>query len=168
MQCGAACQQLLNPTPIHNLACLPACHCQVATAAYCLAIAHLINHPRDVQGAITAVKTWLLQYQQQQQVQEQQQQGRTLRSAATTGPAAAVATVLEWLDEAQAEGSGPEVQTNIGFMRWGFVHAFRCAGSPIQSVQNVSVEGARCLCNRCTHTYWSGRETYSGGRSPFL
>jgi hypothetical protein len=110
-------------------------NCQVATAAYCLAIAHLINHPRDAQGAITAVRAWLLQYQQQAQQQQQQQaqqqqqqqQGRTLRSDAAKGPAAAVATVLEWLEEAQAEGPGPEVQTNMGFMRWGFVHAFRWA-----------------------------------------
>lgn len=57
-----------------------------------------------------------------------------------------MATVLEWLDEAQAEGSGPKVHTNIGFLRWGFVHAFRQVLS--YSVRNVSVEGARCLCDR--------------------
>lgn len=92
-------------------ACLPACTAQVGTAAYCIAIAHLINHPRDAHGAIAAVKAWLQQHQQQQQSQPQQ--------------LTAVATVLGWVDEAQAGGPGPEVYKNMGFMRWGFVHAFR-------------------------------------------
>jgi hypothetical protein len=41
--------------------------------------------------------------------------------------AAAARTVLGWLQEAQAPGPGPQVHKLMGFMRWGFVHAFRWA-----------------------------------------
>lgn len=34
-------------------------------------------------------------------------------------------TVLEWLAEAQQDGPGPEVHQAAGYMKWGFVHAFR-------------------------------------------
>jgi hypothetical protein len=40
--------------------------------------------------------------------------------------AAAARTVLGWLQEAQQPGPGPEVHKAMGFMRWAFVHAFRC------------------------------------------
>jgi hypothetical protein len=83
---------------------------QVGTAAYCLAISHLINHPRDAQGAIAAATGWL-------QLQQQQQQ--------QAGLSRALRTVLGWLDQAQAAGPGPKVYSNMGYMRWGFVHAFR-------------------------------------------
>jgi hypothetical protein len=83
---------------------------QVGTAAYCLAISHLITHPRDAQGAIAAATGWL-------QLQQQQQQ--------QAGLSRALRTVLGWLDQAQAAGPGPKVYSNMGYMRWGFVHAFR-------------------------------------------
>lgn len=34
---------------------------QVATGAFCIAIAHLINHSKDAAGAIAAVQAWLQQ-----------------------------------------------------------------------------------------------------------
>lgn len=192
---------------------------QLATGAYCLAIAHLINHPRDAQGAIAAATAWL----QQGLAAALQQVGRpaalvarmrqaplaallsrhacswhamqhniyaavcmvqsSSREAAAAdknllchpdmtshtlqGPlpgsnhssasgsssagsssagssasrehddapadgaapcskaAAAWGTVLGWLGEAQQEGPGPEVQHAAGYVKWGFVHAFR-------------------------------------------
>jgi hypothetical protein len=80
---------------------------QVGTAAYSIAIAHLINHTRDARGAIAAVTAWL-------------------HSQLAPDVAQAADTVLDWLSEAQAAGPGPRVYKNMGFMRWGFVHAFRC------------------------------------------
>jgi hypothetical protein len=32
---------------------------QVTSGAYCIAVAHLINHSKDAQGAIAAATTWL-------------------------------------------------------------------------------------------------------------
>ncbi|KAF6251910.1 ADP-ribosylation/Crystallin J1 [Scenedesmus sp. NREL 46B-D3] len=48
-------------------------------------------------------------------------------SAADVKPKAAAAreAVLSWLGEAQQDGPGPEVYHAAGFMKWGFVHAFR-------------------------------------------
>jgi hypothetical protein len=48
-------------------------------------------------------------------------------SGAAGRPKAAAAweAVLGWLGEAQQEGPGPEVEHAAGYMKWGFVHAFR-------------------------------------------
>lgn len=91
---------------------------QVGTAAYCIAIAHLISHPRDAQGAIAAARNWL-------QDQQQQENSSSTQPSEGEDAAAAANTVLGWLQEALQPGPGPQVQRNIGFMRWGFVHAFR-------------------------------------------
>jgi hypothetical protein len=50
-------------------------------------------------------------------------------SASGARPKAASAweAVLGWLGEAQQEGPGLEVQHAAGYMKWGFVHAFRWA-----------------------------------------
>ncbi|WIA34941.1 hypothetical protein OEZ86_013222 [Tetradesmus obliquus] len=125
---------------------------QLATGAYCLAIAHLINHPRDAQGAIAAATAWL-----QQGLAAALQQGplpgsnpssasgSSIAGSSSAGSsasrehddapadgaapcskaAAAWGTVLGWLGEAQQEGPGPEVQHAAGYVKWGFVHAFR-------------------------------------------
>jgi hypothetical protein len=51
-------------------------------------------------------------------------------SASGARPQAAAAwdAVLGWLCDAQQEGPGPEVQHAAGYMKWGFVHAFRWVG----------------------------------------
>ena len=72
---------------------------QDATAAYCIAIAWLINHSDDAGGAVTAAEGWA------SQIANEEVQG--------------------WLREAAEPGDGPSCLHMIGFVRWGFVHAFR-------------------------------------------
>ncbi|KAF6253657.1 ADP-ribosylation/Crystallin J1 [Scenedesmus sp. NREL 46B-D3] len=124
---------------------------QVASAAYCIVIAHLINHSKDAQGAIAAANTWLQNglaaaLQQvtppggthsstsggsassaQPGSQASCEHDVSADSAADVKPKAAAAweAVLSWLGEAQQDGPGPEVYRAAGFMKWGFVHAFR-------------------------------------------
>lgn len=69
---------------------------------------------------------WLQQQQQGQQPPPRQQQAGELSSAACT--------VLTWLEEALRDtGPGPEVKEMMGFMRWGFVHAFRYVSSLLRA-----------------------------------
>ena len=72
---------------------------QDATAAYCIAIAWLINHSGDARGAVTAAEGWASQN--------------------------ANGEVQGWLREAAEPGDGPSCLHMIGFVHWGFVHAFR-------------------------------------------
>jgi hypothetical protein len=74
---------------------------QDATAAYVLALAHLITHPGDAAGAAAAAELW------------------ARRGAARE--------VVEWLEDAAAPGPGPCVWPQPGYLRHGFVHAFRWA-----------------------------------------
>jgi len=73
---------------------------QDASAAYLLALTHLITHPGDAAGAAAAAEGW------------------ARRRAA--------AEVLEWLALAREPGPGPAVHLMAGFLKWGLVHAFRC------------------------------------------
>eukprot|EP00891_Asterochloris_glomerata_P009579 jgi/Astpho2/9579/fgenesh1_pg.00146_%23_31_t len=93
-QLAAACSQDTSLTH-------PDQSCQDATAAYCIAIAWLINHPGDAGGAVTAAEGWASQ--------------------------SATEEVQGWLREAADPGDGPSCLHLIGFVRWGFVHSFRQA-----------------------------------------
>lgn len=73
--------------------------CQDASAAYCIALKHLINHPGDAHGAAGAADDW------------------AQRSACPD--------VRYWLYESKAVLTGPPCDRNIGYVRWGFTHAFR-------------------------------------------
>ena len=72
---------------------------QDATAAYCIAIAWLINRSDDAGGAVTAAEGWASQSADEE--------------------------VQGWLREAAEPGDGPSCLHMIGFVRWGFVHSFR-------------------------------------------
>eukprot|EP00877_Chromochloris_zofingiensis_P007455 jgi/Chrzof1/2963/Cz12g06070.t1 len=72
---------------------------QDASATYCLAIAHLINHPGDSAGAFERAQGWASGHAQP--------------------------LVVAWLQEAVAPGPGPAVHPNDGWVHWGFVLAFR-------------------------------------------
>ncbi len=80
--------------------CLTHCHtvCQDCGAAYVLAIRHLVLHPGDSEGAFSASRDWV-------QIEGEQE-------------------VLEWIEQAAAnEDVGYE--PDVGFVKYGFVHAFR-------------------------------------------
>jgi len=85
---------------------------QDATAAYCLSISHLINHSQDAAGAIAAAKNWL----EQEEATE----------------------VLQWLQEALQQGPGPAVESQEGYGKWGFVHAFRALHLKIPYPQAIA------------------------------
>lgn len=70
--------------------------CQIATAAYTLAIRHLILNPKDQAGALKTVRAYLEQTQSE---------------------------VLDWFEEALV-GDVPEGKPNIGFVKIAFTHAF--------------------------------------------
>ena len=72
---------------------------QDCNACYCIAIAHLINHPGDANGALREAEGW----------------------------AAAHATpeVQEWLAYSSGPGLDTDCLTLIGFVKWGFTYAFR-------------------------------------------
>lgn len=106
--------------------------CQVACAAYCIAIAHLINNPRDATGAIQAAQHWLQQRLAQQTSPDAATQPISSNSYYDAPDLFIVGpevweTVLNWLAEATADegGPGPAVEEQAGFLKWGFVHAFR-------------------------------------------
>ena len=86
---------------------------QDANAAYCLAISWLLQHPGDAAGAVQYTEHW----------------------AATE----AVPEVQEWLVESARPGNGPDCTSMIGFVRWGFVHAFRYAKTTEQVVKSASL-----------------------------
>ena len=76
------------------------CHtvCQDCGAAYVLAIRHLVLHPGDSEGAFSAARDWV-------QIEGEQE-------------------VLGWIEQAAAnEDVGYE--PDVGFVKYGFVHAFR-------------------------------------------
>ena len=93
---------------------LPLLH-QDATAAYCIAIAWLINHPGDAGGAVTAAEGWASQI--------------------------ATEEVQGWLREAADPGDGPSCLHLIGFVRWGFVHSFRQVLRMLCAVLGLCCEG---------------------------
>lgn len=76
----------------------PAASCRYATAAYVIAIRHLMLCPGDADGAMEA--------------------------AAAVLTAEAAAEVAGWLAEAEA-GVDPGATPLDGFVRYGFIHAFR-------------------------------------------
>jgi ADP-ribosylglycohydrolase len=70
--------------------------CQQATAAYTLAIRHLILNPKDQKGSLESVKTYLENTQSE---------------------------VFEWFEDAML-GDLPDGNPNMGFVKIGFIHAF--------------------------------------------
>jgi ADP-ribosylglycohydrolase len=70
--------------------------CQQATAAYTLAIRHLILNPKDQQGALASVRSYLEPTQSE---------------------------VFEWFEDAMS-GELPDGKPNMGFVKIGFIHAF--------------------------------------------
>lgn len=74
-------------------------HTQDASAAYLLALTHLISHPGDAPGAVAAAEAW--------------------------AAAHAAKEVVGWLAEAAAPGPGPAVVEAAGWLRWGLVYTFR-------------------------------------------
>lgn len=72
---------------------------QDCNACYCIAIAHLIKHPGDASGAMTAAKSWASKH-------------------ATTD-------VQDWLADSEKPGADSDCQQLIGFVKWGFTYAFR-------------------------------------------
>jgi len=72
--------------------------CQAASAVYCLAIRHLMLHPRDSRGAFETAQQW-------------------------TGRLGNV-EVVEWLGLAE-QGVDVGYSPHPGFVKYGFVHAFR-------------------------------------------
>jgi ADP-ribosylglycohydrolase len=70
--------------------------CQQATAAYTLAIRHLILNPKDQAGALESVRSYL---------------------ETTQGE------VFEWFEDAMS-GELPDGRPNMGFVKVGFIHAF--------------------------------------------
>ena len=70
--------------------------CQQATAAYTLAIRHLILNPKDQQGALASVRSYLEPTQSE---------------------------VFEWFEDAMS-GELPDGNPNMGFVKIGFTHAF--------------------------------------------
>jgi hypothetical protein len=85
---------------------------QDASAAYVLALCHLIEHPGDAAGAVFAASSWA--------------RGGGGDGGGGRGGGAAP-EVVAWLAEAAAPGPGPAVEAQEGFLKWGFVHAFRRA-----------------------------------------
>lgn len=79
--------------------------CQDCNAAYCIAIAHLIRHPGDADGALSAASAWA-----ESHAQPVVKQWLLVDSAA--GDAAALDAVLIGLTR------------TAGFVRWGFTLAF--------------------------------------------
>ena len=72
---------------------------QDCNACYCIAIAHLINHPGDASGALREAEGW--------------------------ATAHATAEVQEWLADSSGPGLDTDCLTLIGFVKWGFTYAFR-------------------------------------------
>jgi ADP-ribosyl-[dinitrogen reductase] hydrolase len=72
--------------------------CRDAVACYSIAIAHLMNHPGDREGAFAKVKEWAVIH--------------------------AVAEVNEWLNDARQNVEAP-YHPQIGFIKIAFTHAFR-------------------------------------------
>ncbi len=72
--------------------------CQHASAVYCIAIRHLVMNPADASGAVNAARSWAEQLANDE--------------------------VLEWLSLA-IDGLNPGYSPHQGFVKYGFVHAFR-------------------------------------------
>jgi ADP-ribosylglycohydrolase len=72
--------------------------CQHASAVYCLAIRHLVLNPGDGDGAFVKAKEW------------------TARLGNSD--------IIEWLDLAE-QGVDVGYHPHSGFVKYGFVHAFR-------------------------------------------
>jgi ADP-ribosyl-[dinitrogen reductase] hydrolase len=70
--------------------------CQQATAAYTLAIRHLILYPKDQNGALASVRYYLEKTQSE---------------------------VFDWFEDAMS-GELPDGKPNMGFVKIGFTHAF--------------------------------------------
>lgn len=91
-----------NPqAPKANLPTVATLHqvCQDASAAYCIAIKHLIAAPGDAGGAAAAASAWAERH--------------------------AHADVRGWLESALGPDPGPPAHRMIGYVRWGFFYAFR-------------------------------------------
>ena len=101
---------------------------QDATAAYCIAIAWLINHSGDAGGAVTAAEGWALQNANEE--------------------------VQGWLREAADPGDGPSCLHMIGFVRWGFVHSFRQVLPMLADVPGLRCEGS-LGCAAVPSPFWS-------------
>ena len=86
----AACQdnRLTHPNPA----------CQHSSAVYCVAIRHLMLHPRDSDGAFKTAQEWAEKLENKE--------------------------VQEWLSLA-ANNEDVGYAPSIGFVKYGFVHAFR-------------------------------------------
>ncbi len=99
--------------------------CQDSSAAYVLAIRHLILHPGDHKGAFSTALQWL------------QQEGE--------------AEVLEWMQMAEANedvGYTPM----MGFVKYGFVHAFRHLKQQtdfVQAIKETLLGGGDTDTNAC-------------------
>lgn len=72
---------------------------QDANAVYCIALKHLINHAHDAEGAVAAAEAW--------------------------AAAHACVDIQSWMTESATPGPGPKCSANIGYVKWGFVYAFR-------------------------------------------
>lgn len=72
---------------------------QDCNACYCIAIAHLINHPQDAAGAVHAAEQWAEQH--------------------------AVGEAQQWLQDSAKPGQANDCLHMIGFVKWGFTYAFR-------------------------------------------
>lgn len=74
---------------------------QDACAAYVIALAALVARPRHAAGAAAAADAWIREN--------------------------ACEEVRAWRRESTEPGAGPPCDAQIGFVRWGWVHAFRWA-----------------------------------------
>jgi ADP-ribosylglycohydrolase len=90
--------------------------CQHASAVYCLAIRHLVLNPGDGSGAFTKAKEWVDRLEN--------------------------AEVVEWLGFAD-QGVDVGYHPNPGFVKYGFVHAFRHLrlGTPYLAAQVETLLG---------------------------
>jgi hypothetical protein len=76
---------------------------QDACAAYVIALAALVARPRHAAGAAAAADAWIREN--------------------------ACEEVRGWRRDSTEPGAGPPCDAQIGFVRWGWVHAFRWAAS---------------------------------------
>ena len=116
MSMQAGCPNENVTTCSHPQTLVPLLH-QDATAAYCIAVAWLINHSGDARGAVTAAEGWASQNANEE--------------------------VQGWLREAAEPGDGPSCLHMIGFVRWGFVHSFRQVLHMLFAVLSLRCEGSR-------------------------
>lgn len=91
-------EELVGAVCMDNRLTHPNPVCQHTSAVYCIAIRHLMHNPGDADGAFRKAREWSEKLQNEE--------------------------VIEWL-ECASDNIDVGYEPNIGFVKYGFVHAFR-------------------------------------------